>query len=109
MKILITHELFPPDIAGGGEIAVYEIVKRLMEKDIEIKVLTTGDPRIKEYDGIPTIRLPINRYLMNLALYSIYKHSKDCDLIHTNNYNACFPSYVAAKLLKKPIVSAVSP
>ncbi len=104
MKILITHELFPPDVAGGGEIAVYEIVKRLMERDIEIKVLTTGDPRIKEYDGIPTIRLPINRYLMNLAFYSIYKHSKGCDLIHTNNYNACFPSYVAAKLLKKPIV-----
>jgi len=104
MKVLITHELFPPDVAGGGEVAVYEIAKRLIERGIEIKVLTTGDPGIKKYDGITTIRLPINRYLMNLAFYSIYKHSKDCDLIHTNNYNACFPSYVAAKLLKKPIV-----
>lgn len=107
MKILFTHELFPPDVAGGGELAVYEIAKRLRKVGIEIKVLTTGDPRIKEYDEIPTIRLPINRYLMNLAFYSVYKHSKDVDLIHTNNYNACCPSYVAAKLSKKPILCHV--
>jgi len=107
MKILFTHELFPPDVAGGGELAVYEIAKRLKKEGIEIKVLTTGDPRIKEYDGIPTIRLPINRYLMNLAFYSIYKHSKDIDLIHTNNYNACCPSYIAAKLSKTPILCHV--
>jgi len=104
MKILITHELFPPDVAGGGEIAVYEIAKRLIERGIEVKVLTTGNPAIKEYMGIPTIRLPINRYLMNFAFYSVYKHSKDVDLIQTNNYNACFSSFVAAKLLKNPIV-----
>ena len=48
MKILFTHELFPPDVAGGGEIAVYEIVKRLKERGIEIKVLTTGNP-YKQY------------------------------------------------------------
>jgi glycosyltransferase involved in cell wall biosynthesis len=104
MKILFTHELFPPDIAGGGEIAVYEIVKRLKEGGIDIEVLTTGDPKIKQYNDIKTIRLPINRYFMNLAFHSIYKHSKDVDIIHTNNYNACFPSYIAAKINKKPIV-----
>jgi glycosyltransferase involved in cell wall biosynthesis len=104
MKILFTHELFPPDVAGGGEIAVYEIVKRLKERGIQIKVLTTGNPKIKKYDNITTIRLPINRYFMNLAFYSIYKHSKDVDIIHTNNYNACLPSYIAAKLNKKPVI-----
>ncbi len=107
MKILITHELFPPDVAGGGEVAVFKIAKKLKENGIKIKVLTTGNPNIKEYEGIKTIRLPINRYFMNLAFYSIYKHAKDFDLIHTNNYNACFPSFIVAKLLKIPIVCQI--
>lgn len=104
MRILITHELFPPDVAGGGEVAVFKIVKKLKESGVKLKVLTTGNPDIKEYEGIKTMRLPINRYFMNLAFYSIYKHAKDFDLIHTNNYNACFPSFVAGKLSKKPVV-----
>jgi glycosyltransferase involved in cell wall biosynthesis len=108
MKVLITHELFPPDVAGGGEIAVYETAKRLMQHGVEIKVLTTGNPKIKEYNGIQTIRLPIPRYLMNiLAIPWIIKYARDVDLIHTNNYNACFPSFIAAKLLRKPIVCHV--
>lgn len=108
MKVLITHELFPPDVAGGGEVAVYEIAKRLMQHGVEAKVLTTGNPKIKEYNGIRTIRLPIPRYLMNiLAIPWIIKYARNVDLIHTNNYNACFPSLIAAKLLRKPIVCHV--
>jgi len=104
MKILVTHELFPPEVTRMGERIMYEIAKRLQKERFEIKVLTTGNPKIKRYDRIETIRLPIHRYLMNLAILSVYKHAKDCDLILTSNYNACFPSFVAAKLLKKPVV-----
>jgi len=107
MKVLITHELFPPECFRMGERVVYEIAKRLKEKNFEVKVLTTGNPDIKEFDGIPTIRLPMHRYFMNLAVQWIYKHAKDVDLIQTNNYNACFPSFVAGKLLNKPIVCLV--
>ena len=104
MKVLMTHELFLPTCHGGGEIAVYEITKRLKERGIDIKVLTTGNQSIKEYKGIRTIRMPINRYLMNFAAPFVCKHAKDVDLIHTNNYNACFSSWLAGKWLNKPVV-----
>ncbi|HDJ96490.1 MAG TPA: glycosyltransferase family 1 protein, partial [Candidatus Aenigmarchaeota archaeon] len=106
MKILFTHELFPPDIAGGGEVTVYEIVKRLKERNVDLIVLCSGNPKIKEYKGIETFRLPVNRYLFNFAFHWIYRYAKKFkpDLIHTNNYNACFPSYVVAKTIKRPIL-----
>ncbi|MEM7825410.1 MAG: glycosyltransferase family 4 protein [Candidatus Aenigmatarchaeota archaeon] len=107
MKVLLTHELFLPDHPIGGELAVYEIAKRLKERGIEITVLTTGNPRIKKFDGIPTIRIPIHRYMMNFAVPFILKYARRYDLIQTNNYNACFPSWIAAKLLKKPVVCIV--
>lgn len=44
---------------------------------------------------------------MNLTAPVIYNHAKDVDVIQTNNYNACFPSYLASKWLKKPIVCLV--
>ena len=92
-----------PDFAGGGEKLAYEMAKNLQKKGIEVKVLTTGNPKIKEFEGIQTIRLPINRFLMNFAFFQIIKHAKDVDIIQTSNYNACFPSWIAAKILKKPI------
>jgi len=103
MKVLITHELFMPDFAGGGEKLVYEMAKHLQKKGVEVKILTTGNPKVKEFEGIPTIRLRRNRFLMNFALFPIMKHAKDVDLIQTSNYNACFPSWLAGKLLKKPV------
>jgi len=107
MKVLITHELFLPECYRMGEKVVYEIAKRLKQKNFEIEILTTGNPSIKEFDNIKTFRLPINRYLMNLAMPWIYKHAKDVDLIQTNNYNACFPSFVVGKLLNRPVVCLV--
>lgn len=104
MKVLLTHELFYPDFAGGGEKLAYEIARNLIKKGVDVKVLTTGNPKIKEYKGIKTFRMPINRYLMNFAFFSVMKHAKDADLIQTCNYNACFSSWLAAKILKKPIV-----
>ena len=103
MKVLITHELFMPDFAGGGEKLVYEMAKHLQKRGVEVKVLTTGNPKVKEYEGIKTIRLKRNRFLMNFAVFSIMKHAKDCDLIQTSNYNAAFPSWLAGKLLRKPV------
>ena len=107
MKILITHERFPPDFYGGGERVVYELAKRLQLNNFDVSVLTVGDPKIVEYDGIPTVRLPIHRYLMNLAFPWIYKYAKKADIIQTNSYNACFPSLLAGRLLKKPVICLV--
>jgi glycosyltransferase involved in cell wall biosynthesis len=108
MRVLVTHELFMPDFRGGGEKVVYEMVKGIKERGIEVDVLTTGNPNIKEFNGIKTKRLPINRYLMNLTALWICKHAKEYDLIQTCNYNACFPSWIAGKIVKKPVVCFVT-
>lgn len=107
MKVLMTHELFMPDFHGGGEKIVYEITKGLINKGVEVTVLTTGDSSIKSFEGIPTIRLPVNRYLMNFAYPWILKHAKDFDIIQTNNYNACLPSLMAGRKLNKPVFCIV--
>jgi glycosyltransferase involved in cell wall biosynthesis len=103
MKILITHELFPPDVVGGGETLTYKIAKELINRGFQVKVLTSGNPRIRFYENIETIRVPVNRYLMNLSYPLIKRCSKYVDIIHTSSGNMCFPSYLAAKDNKKPI------
>ena len=103
MKILITHELFPPDIAGGGEKLTLKLAQLLKERGHEVKVVTSGDPKIIEYKNIQTVRVPINRYLMNLSLSTILREAKDFDIIQTSSGNMAFPSWMAAKTLRKPI------
>jgi hypothetical protein len=101
MKILITHEIFPPEFVGGGESLMLRICLGLKERGFDVKVLTSGNPKIKSYEGIETARIPINRYMMNLTLFQILKHAKEADLIQTSSGNLCFPSWLAAKILKK--------
>jgi glycosyltransferase involved in cell wall biosynthesis len=108
MKLLLTHELFMPDFHGGGEKIAYELAKRLSLKGIEVSVLTTGDPKVKEFDGIRTSRLPINRYLMNFAFPWVWAKADDVDIIQTLNYNAALPSFIAGKLRKVPVVCIVT-
>ena len=103
MKILLVHELFMPDFAGGGEKLVYETAKHLINAGHEVHVLTTGNPSSTHYENIPTKRLKRNRFLLNLAFYSIYKQAKWADLIQTATYNGCFPSWIVGKLQRKPV------
>lgn len=103
MKILITHELFPPDRIGGGEMLVYRMAKELVNKGHSVKVLTTGNPKIKEYGGIKTIRIPVNRYMMNLLFPIIAYHARNVDVIQASSGNTCLPSWIAAKILNKPV------
>lgn len=103
MRILITHELFPPDFTGGGEKLTLKLAKLLKENGNQVKVLTSGNPRVKEYDGIRTIRLPLNRYLLNLGFFRLLKEAKDVDIIQTSSGNVCLSSWLAAKILRKPI------
>ncbi|MBU0459634.1 MAG: glycosyltransferase family 4 protein [Nanoarchaeota archaeon] len=107
LRILITHELFPPDFAGGGEKLVYETAKNLQQRGHQVKVLTTGNPKIKQYENIRTIRLSRNRYLMNFAFFKILKEARWADIIQTSTYNACFPSWLAGKIFHKPVVCLV--
>jgi len=103
LKILIVHEIFPPKIAGGGEKLVLRLAQALKSRGHSIKVLSSGDPKIKKYDDIQTIRIPIDRYTMNLAAPIIARHAADADIIQTSSGNVCLPSWLAAKMLNKPV------
>lgn len=107
MKILLSHEIFAPDIVGGGDIIVLETARRLVKEGFKVKVITTGNPKIKSFEGIETIRLPIHRYLMNLSAPFMIPQARKADIIHTFTFNACFPSWLCAKLTSKPVVLTV--
>lgn len=104
MKILITREIFYPDSRGGGEKLAYEMAKWLKDAGHEVLVLTTGNPKIIEYDGIKTLRINVNRHLLNFAVPWFYRYAKNFDLIQTTTYNACLPSLIVGKMLNKPVV-----
>jgi len=107
MKVLLTHHYFPPDFAGGGEYVVMETARGLLQRGIQVQVLTTGDSKITEYEGIPTVRLPIHRYAFNLVYPKILEMARGMDLIQTFNYHACLPSLQAGKRLGKPVVCVI--
>jgi glycosyltransferase involved in cell wall biosynthesis len=107
VKVLLTHNLFPPDFAGGGEYVVLATARTLLRRGIDVRVLTTGNASIVDYEGIPTRRLPIHRYAFNLAVPIIARHARDVDVIHTFTYHACLPSLVAGRLTGKPVVCLV--
>jgi glycosyltransferase involved in cell wall biosynthesis len=107
MKILVVHELFMPDFVGGGEKLIFELVKGLKEKGHQVDVLTTGNPKIREYKEIRTKRIKCHRYLFNFKFREIARVAKNYDLIQTSSYNSCFPSYIAGKISKKPVVCTI--
>lgn len=107
MKVLVTHELFPPECFRMGERIAFLVADELRKRGMDVKVVTTGNPKIKRYKGLPTIRLKMSRYMMNIAFPWIMPYAKDVDIIQTNNYNACLSSFIAGKLLDKPVVCLV--
>ncbi|MGE0417403.1 MAG: glycosyltransferase family 4 protein [Acetobacteraceae bacterium] len=107
LRVLITHERFPPDFAGGGEEVVLRTATGLMALGHQVHVLTAGDPAITSHAGVPTERLPISRYRFNLSTSTIAAAARRADLIHTFTYHACLPSLMAARRVGKPIVCEV--
>jgi glycosyltransferase involved in cell wall biosynthesis len=107
MRVLLTHEAFAPDFAGGGESILLESARHLIQRGVDVTVLTTGDPRVDSFEGIRTVRLPIGKFRMNLAVPEIAKLARDADLIHTGTFHAAVPSLLAGKLVGKPVVCLV--
>jgi glycosyltransferase involved in cell wall biosynthesis len=108
MRVLVTHERFLPDYSGGCEYGVYHLARGLREHGVGVSVLTTGDPRKSEYDGLATRRLPVHRYRMNLAVKDVVECARDADLIQTSNYHASLPAMMAGRRLRKPVVLLVT-
>ena len=107
LSVLLIHDRFAPDFAGGGEYVVLEIARHLQQLGHGVRVLTTGDPAVTTFEGIPTTRLPIPRYRLNLAWAEVARHAAGVDIIHAFTYNALYPAYRAGRRLGIPVVCGV--
>ena len=107
LRVLVTHERFPPDYGGGGEYVALRTAQGLIAAGVDVQVLTAGDPAITVHEGVPTTRLPTSRYGFNLRVAAIARAARAADLIHSFNYHACLPSLVAARLVGKPVACHV--
>lgn len=107
LNVLLAHELFPPDFAGGGEYIVTEAARHLQAIGHAVTIVTTGDPAVTQYQGMRTVRLPLSRYRMNFAWREIAALARDADVIHAFTYHAFYPSLRAGRALGKPVVGGV--
>lgn len=107
LRVLMVHERFPPDYAGGGEYFVLETARHLQQRGHRVDVLTCGDPSITQFEGIRTARLPMSRYRFNFAWKTVAHHARDADVIQTFSYHATYPAYRAGRVLGKPVVCGV--
>lgn len=114
MKICLTHELFYPEIVGGGEILLKKTVEMLLSQGIEVHIITSSTSIQKkitiEKNRFKIIRIKVpHRYLLNFYSHTILKLISKIspDLIHTNTFNIALPSFYAAKSLKIPIILMV--
>ncbi|MEO3473786.1 glycosyltransferase family 4 protein [Roseomonas sp. CAU 1739] len=107
LKVLLAHEHFPPEVRGGGEYVVFETARGLIERGVDLRVLTTGNPALREYQGVPTTRLPISRYALNLQAGRIAQEAQGAALIHAFNYHAALPALAAGRRLGIPVVCSI--
>jgi glycosyltransferase involved in cell wall biosynthesis len=114
LKVLFTHELFPPYIAGGGEIYSEILIKELVKRGIDVNVVAGAwcNDKFEIWENIPIYRVNLSptRYSFNIkayfALKRIVKKVKP-DIIHANTYHAAIPAYLVSRFYKIPIVLSV--
>lgn len=109
MKVLITCDLFPPDLHGGTEFVAYKTAEILKKNGHEVLVICWGNPKIKEYNGIRTIRIRLpKQFLANILWFPIVlKFAKSFDVIHNFTFDTAFVSLICAKLLRKYSISSI--
>lgn len=100
-------ELFPPDFAGGGEYVAGQIALNLHQRGHGVSVLTTGDPSVTHFEGIPTVRLPGSRFRLSFAKNRLMEMAADADIIHAFTYHGLYPSVRAGRALGKPVICGV--
>lgn len=107
MKIIVAHEIFPPEFSGGAEKLLLEILLRLKNSH-KVVVITTGNPSVTSFRGIKTVRIPIHRMLFNfLSLPYLLTYAKQADIVIGNTYHSSIPIAFTSLLQKKPSICIV--
>lgn len=111
MKILYILEYYKPHI-WGVEILFENIIKWILEKWNEVKILTSHfDKKLPKYEKdwkLEIYRVWNNRYdFLYKAIIPWLKIAKDVDLIHTSTYTASIPAWIIWKLTNKKVILTV--
>ncbi len=114
MKVLFTHELFPPFSVGGGEVYCETIVRELVKRGIDVTVVAGSwkESKFEYYEGIPIYRVNFlpSRYFFNVKAFPfLLKVIKKInpDIINAVTYHSAIPAYFASRFFNKPIVLSV--
>ena len=109
MKFLFVLEHFDPYL-GGAEKLFKQVAKLLVSAGHEVNVVTTqfqaGLPVLETIDGVQIRRVRCyNRFLFTIfSLPVLLQTARQADVIHTTTYNAALPSWIVAKIWRKPSV-----
>ncbi|MFX1465850.1 MAG: glycosyltransferase, partial [Promethearchaeota archaeon] len=121
MNICFITYRFPPDVAGGGEISNFVLIKNLENLNHRVVVLTKklGNFRSLKYEDtvevhriiptpFPATGYPLEPYSLLLAktLISFLK-SRNVELIHVLDFRTTPGAIIAAKILRKPILVTI--
>ncbi len=115
ISILYVVEYFPPHI-GGAETLFGQAVDELARRGHAVTVVTIrtveNAPRREVRGNVTILRLPapesIDRYVFMIrALPTVLAKARTADLIHTSIFTPGVPSWIAARLLRKPCVITV--
>lgn len=106
-KILFVSEYYLPHI-GGVEIVFMNLAERLASYGHDCSIITSSLPGTKKYEEINCVRVyrvPVpgrgTRYWFTLlSIPKVLKMARQADLLHTTTYNAVFPAWLAARLLR---------
>ena len=126
LKVLMVISQFYP-IIGGAEKQAQLLARKLIEKDVEVQVVTgwwkLGTQRKEIIDGVPVFRnfcfwgifgikglrpFGVLIYMVTLALY-LFIHRREYDLIHVHQvlYPAFLSVFVGKRILRKPVIAKI--
>ncbi|OGZ53274.1 MAG: hypothetical protein A3B25_00165 [Candidatus Ryanbacteria bacterium RIFCSPLOWO2_01_FULL_48_26] len=116
MKVLICTGIFPPEIGGP---ATYSriLASELKKRGHNVRVITYsgGESGIKNYElgeEFPVIRIPRSKFkLLHYWRYfcAVKRYGGQADLLYAQDpVSAGYPTYLAAKILRKPFAVKIT-
>jgi glycosyltransferase involved in cell wall biosynthesis len=108
---------YPFPVVGGLERQAHELSKVLLEKGVDVQVLSSkfnpDDAKFEIVEDIPVYRIPLSklkwfRFLQSpiYLLWTLFKRRNTYDVIHLHQFGwFCLFGIISAKLLSKPTIT----
>jgi len=112
MKILFVCENYFPHL-GGAEILFKNLAERFVKKDLQTTVVThklKNTLKNENICGVEVHRISsfFSRYVFSFSsLFKAVQLARKHDVVQTTTFNGAFPAWLAAKLMRKPVVLTV--